>query len=82
MDNQSKDANGKAWTTEHNGETYTINFDVNVSVNTQAANEKNIDYNGMNNYVEIVGNSNYQSRVINSHDVPIILLFHPLLGLP
>jgi hypothetical protein len=68
MDNWSKDANGNAWTTEHNGETYTINFDVNVSVNTQAANEKNRDYNGMNNYVEIVDNSNYQSRVINSHD--------------
>jgi hypothetical protein len=69
MDNWSKDANGNAWTTEHNGETYTINFDVNVSVNTQAANEKNRDYNGMNNYVEIVGNSSYRSNVKgNMHD--------------
>jgi RHS repeat-associated protein len=69
MDNWSKDANGDAWTTEHNGETYTINFDVNVSVNTQAAHEKNRDYNGMNNYVEIVGSSGYRSNVKgNNHD--------------
>jgi hypothetical protein len=69
MDNWSKDANGNAWTVEHNGESYTINFDVNVSVNTQAASEENRDYNGMNNYVEIVGNSSYRSNVKgNMHD--------------
>jgi hypothetical protein len=68
MDNWSKDANGNAWTTEHNGETYTINFDVNVSVNTQAASEKNRDYNGMNNYVEIVGSTGYRSNVTNNRD--------------
>jgi hypothetical protein len=68
MDNWSKDANGNAWTTEHNGETYTINFDVNVSVNTQAASKKNRDYNGMNNYVEIFGSTGYRSNVTNNRD--------------
>jgi RHS repeat-associated protein len=63
MDNWSKDANGNAWTTEHNGETYTVNFDVDVSVNTQAAYEKNRDYNGMNNYIEVKGNSRFRSEV-------------------
>jgi hypothetical protein len=53
-DNWSKDENGNAWTYQQDGKTYTVNFDINVSVDIQAAYEKNRDYNGENNYIEVV----------------------------
>ena len=65
MESWSKDANGNAWTTEHNGETYTVNFEVDVSVNNRMGIKGNRDYNGMNNYIGI-GRS--RSNVTNNHD--------------
>jgi hypothetical protein len=69
MDNWSKDANGNAWTTEYNGETYTVNFNVNVSMDNIAASERKRNYNGKNNYIEIVrGGENFRSSVRNHRD--------------
>ena len=62
MDKWGKDENGNPWTVQHKGESYTVNFDVNVSVDQKARNEKNRDYNGVNNYIEVVSAS-FRSRV-------------------
>ena len=57
MNNWSKDANGNAWTTEHNGETYTVNFDINFSIDQNAKDNKN--FNGINNYVGIISTGEF-----------------------
>ena len=64
MGKGGKDKNGNSWTVQHNGESYAVNFDVNVSVGQKAWNEKNRDYNGVNNYIE-VRSEGYKSYNLN-----------------
>jgi RHS repeat-associated protein len=69
-DNWSKDSDGNAWTYDNDGKTYTVNFDVNVSVDVQSANEKNRDYNGENNYIEVVSGNDrtFTSKVSGTNN--------------
>ena len=64
MDKWGKDENGNPWTIQHNEESYTVNFDVNVSVDQNSYKAKNRNYNGMNNYIEVVS-AGYRSKVHN-----------------
>ena len=66
MDKWSKDENGNPWTVQHNGESYTIKLDVNVTVDQNSHKEENRNYNGINNYVE-VESLGYRSSVTNSN---------------
>lgn len=65
MDSWGKDNEGKAWTIQYNGETYTVNFNVDVTVDNQAYYESKRKYDGKTNYIG-VGRIN-RSKVDNSN---------------
>ena len=63
IDNWYKDSNGNSWTYTKDGNTYEVNFDINISVgNSNLSNEANRNYDGKNNYIEIVGGDDYTFR--------------------
>ncbi len=53
VNNWCKDKNGNCWTTEYNGESYNVSFNINVSVDNTAKYERNRDYDGKKNYIGI-----------------------------
>ena len=61
-----KDKNGESWTYNHKGKTYSIDFNVNIIVDTQAKNKSRRHYNGINNYIDINPDDGFRSIVYNS----------------
>ena len=56
---------GEPWTTQYNGDEYTVSFNVNISVDNTKAN-KDREYDGKTNYIEVV--DNIRSNVKNSNN--------------
>jgi len=61
--NWTKDENGKNRTYSQDGKKYNVVFDINVSSgSSDLSNENNRDYNGVNNYIEVIQGNDYSFR--------------------
>ena len=72
VDSWGKDNEGKAWTVQYKGEAYTVNFNVDVTVDNQAYYESHRKYDGKTNYIGVgrISRSNVQNSNRGIWNIP------------
>ena len=72
MNSWGNDKNGKAWTVQHNGETYNVKFNVDVTVDNEAYYKNKRNYDGKTNYIGVgeIKRSEVQNSNSGTWDIP------------